>query len=75
MLIKVNLPVAGSYIERWRLACSSGNTFADGCSDPLLQKSGFADGRTRAVNQTRPLSSIIGLWLLVWLSQIGSSPQ
>jgi hypothetical protein len=29
----------------------------------------------RAVNHTRPRSSSIGLWLLVWLSQIGFSPQ
>ena len=36
-----------------------------------LEKSGFFDGRMRAVNQTRPFSSIIGLWLTVWLSQIG----
>src|SRR4029453_2165248 len=73
--MSVNLPVAGSYVERWRLACSSGNTFADGWSDPFLQKSGLAGGRTRTVNQTRPFSSIIGLWLLVWLSQMGSAPQ
>src|SRR5713226_4536409 len=61
VLIRVNLPVAGSYIDRWRLASSSGNTFADGWSDPFLQKSGLAGGRTRAVIQTRPFSSIIGL--------------
>ena len=75
MLIKVNLPVAGSNIERWRFDSASGNTLAEGWSDPFLQKSGFAGGRTRAVIQTRPFSSIIGLWLLVCASQIGSSPQ
>src|SRR5216683_3515625 len=75
VLIRVNLPVAGSYIDRWRLASSSGNTLADGWSDPFLQKSGLAGGRTRAVIQTRPFSSIIGLCVLVWLSQIGASPQ
>src|SRR4029453_7876068 len=73
--MRVNLPVAGSYMDRWRLAFSSGNTFADGWSDPFLQKSGLAGGRTRVVNQTRPFSSIFGLGLLVWLSQIGSVPQ
>src|SRR5438477_109729 len=75
VLIRVNLPVAGSYIERWRLASSSGNTLADGWSEPFLQKSGLAGGRTRAVIQTLPFSSIIGLCSLVWLSQIGSAPQ
>src|SRR5882724_11549997 len=73
--MSVNLPVAGSYVERWRFASSSGNTFADGWSDPFLQKSGLAGGRTRAVIQILPVSSIIGLCMLVWLSQIGSSPQ
>src|SRR5215471_166089 len=29
----------------------------------------------RAVNHTRPFSSKIGLWMVVWPSQIGSSPQ
>ena len=61
VLMSVNLPVAGSYMDRWRLAFSSGNTFADGWSDPFLQKSGLAGGRTRVVNQTRPFSSIMGL--------------
>src|SRR6266851_3977819 len=75
VLIKVNVPVAGSYIDRWRLASSSGNTFADGWSDPFLQKSGLAGGRTRAVIQILPFSSIIGLCVLVWLSQMGASPQ
>src|SRR5262249_34470022 len=76
VLIRVNLPVAGSYIDRWRLASpSSGNALADGWSDPFLQKSGLAGGRTRAVIQTLPFSSIIGLCVLVWLSQIGASPQ
>src|ERR1700693_2547607 len=46
VLISVNLPLAGSYMERWRPEDSSGNTFADGWSDPFLQKSGFAGGRT-----------------------------
>ena len=42
---------------------------------PCLQKSGLAAGRMRGVNQTRPFSSIIGLWMSVLLSQIGSAPQ
>src|SRR4029077_460145 len=64
-----------SYIDKWRLASCSGNTLADGWSDPVLQKSGLAGGRARAGIQTRPFSSIIGLCVLVWLSQIGASPQ
>src|SRR5215475_4600892 len=75
VLIRVILPVCGSYMERWRLDCSIGNSLAEGWSEPFLQKSGFAGGPTREVNQTRPLSSNIGLCMLVWLSQIGSGPQ
>src|SRR2546422_1194324 len=62
-------------MERWRLDWSTGNSLADGWSDPLLQKSGFAGAPTREVNHTRPFSSNIGLCMLVWLSQIGSGPQ
>ncbi len=40
-----------------------------------MQNSGLSAGPTREVNQTRPFSSNIGLCVLVWLSQIGSSPQ
>ena len=50
-------------------------SLADGWSEPCLQKSGFAGGRTRDVNHTRPFSSNIGLCMLAWLSQIGSGPQ
>src|SRR5262249_43241868 len=64
VLISVNFALAGSYIDRWRLASASGNTFAEGWSDPALQKSGLAGGRTRAVIQTLPFSSIIGLCML-----------
>src|SRR2546422_10250686 len=74
VLISVIFPVFGSYMERCRLDCSTGASFADGWSDPFLQKSGFAGAPTREVNQTRPFSSNIGLCMLVWLSQIGSSP-
>ena len=38
---------------------------------PPCRMPGWRAGRMRAVNQTRPSSSIIGLWMLVWLSQIG----
>src|SRR5262249_20081804 len=62
-------------MDRWRLALCSGNTLADGWSEPCLQKSGLAGSRTRAAIHTRPFSSIIWLWMLVWLSQIGSGPQ
>src|SRR5258706_11410144 len=73
--MRVNLPLAGSYMETWRPEFSSGNAFADGCVDPALQKSGLRWGRMRAVNQMWPFSSIIGLCMMVWLSQIGLSPQ
>src|SRR5262249_43540285 len=73
--ISVILPVAGSYIERWRVACSIGVSLADGWSEPLRQKSGLENWPMREVNQTRPVSSIIGLCMLAWLSQITSSPQ
>src|SRR5439155_24774460 len=75
VLISVIFPVFGSYMDRWRLAWSIGKSFADGCSEPFLQKSGFAGAPTREVNQTRPFSSNIGLCMLVWLSQIGPGPQ
>src|SRR5262245_28962080 len=75
VLIKVNFLVFGSNIERCRLALFMGKTLADGWLDPFLQKSGLSGGRTRAVNHTRPCSSIIGLCWFDWLSQIGSAPQ
>src|SRR5271169_2685735 len=55
--------------------CSIGVSLADGWSDPFLQKSGLAGAPTREANQTRAFSSIIMLCMLVWLSQIASSPQ
>src|SRR5205809_7229496 len=75
VLMSVILPVRGSYTDRWRLDVSIGVSLADGWAEPFLQKSGFAGGRTREVNQTLPFSSNIGLCMLVWLSQIGSGPQ
>ena len=73
--ISDHFPVFGSYIESWRPESSSGATFAEGRSEPALQKAGFCGARMRAVNHTRPFSSKIGLWMVVWPSQIGSSPQ
>src|SRR3974390_974033 len=75
VLISVNFPLAGSYIDRLRFDSCSGKTCAEGWLDPCLQKSGFEGERTLAVNQTRLFSSIIGLCVTVWLSQIGSAPQ
>ena len=68
-------PLFGSYIARWRPAVCSGYSFADGLLEPSLQKSGFDAGRTAEVIHTRPFSSNIGLWTLLRLVQIGSSPQ
>src|ERR1700716_4161100 len=73
--MSVNLPLAGSYMETCRPEFSSGNALADGCVAPALPKSGLRCGRIRAVNQMWPFSSIIGLCMMVWLSQIGLSPQ
>src|SRR5205085_9958478 len=75
VLMGVLVGVRGSCTGGWRLDVSVGVGLADGWAEPFLQKSGFAGGRTRAVNQTRPFSSNIGLCMVVWLSQIRSSPQ
>ena len=40
-----------------------------------MQKSGFGPGRTVDVIQTRPWSSNIGLWTLLWLFHGGSLPK
>ena len=58
-----------------RLARATGKSFADGWSDPSLQKAGLSGGRTADVIQTRPRSSNIGLCTLFLLVQITSSPQ
>src|SRR5215208_8206275 len=71
----VSFFVAGSYMARWRPEFGSGNTFADGCDDPGLQKSGLAGPRTADVIQTRPRSSSMGLCTLLRLVQIAVSPQ
>src|SRR6266581_4821380 len=41
--ISVMLPVFGSYIERCRVDCSIAVSFAEGWSEPFLQKSGLAN--------------------------------
>src|SRR5882757_1299572 len=50
--ISVILPVLGSYVERWRVDCSIGVSFAETWSEPFRQKSGLANWPTREVNQT-----------------------
>ena len=49
------LPVLGSSIDRCRVEVSSGNTLADGWSEPFLQKVRIGGGPTREVYQTRPV--------------------
>src|SRR6185503_4085449 len=74
--MSVQALVFGSKYERCRLAPPlSGKAFADGCAEPALHQSGLASGLMREVNQVRPRSSIIGLWLSVRPSQYGCSPQ
>src|SRR5208282_2287283 len=65
----------GSQIESWRPFWSSGITFAEGWSEPFLQKSGLFGPRKRALKYTRPCASIIELCRLLPPSQIGSLPQ
>ena len=57
----MNLPDLGSYIAACRPDLCSGNNFAEGWSDPVLQNAGSSAGRILAVNQTRPMASSIGL--------------
>ena len=75
MLINVNLPVAGSYIDRWRPDSCSGKTCAEGWLDPCLQKSGFAGARTLAVNQTRPFFVHHRVVRRALAVPMGSAPQ
>src|ERR1700680_1861459 len=51
--------LAGSYMTTWRFDVLIGNAFAEGTSDPALQKSGFAPGRILAAYQTLAFSSNI----------------
>ena len=76
MLISVNLPVFGSYIDEVAVGLFEREELRRGMVRALLAEVRIvpADGLA-TVNQTRPFSSNIGLCMLVWLSQIGSSPQ
>src|SRR5512145_1554594 len=67
--------VLGSSIATCRPDRSSGNTLADGWSEPFLQKVGFSMPRTVAAIHTLPFLSNMALWLLALVSQIFSSPQ
>src|SRR5262245_51028208 len=71
----VYFPVFGSYIVTRRFVLLSGNSTADGCVEPFLQKSGLAGLWPVAASHTRPLRSIIELWLFAFESQMSSSPQ
>src|SRR5262245_61355811 len=73
--MKLYFIVLGSSIATWRPDCSSGNTLAEGCSEPFLQNAGLSMPRTAAANHTRPFLSNMPLWLLARLLQIFSSPQ
>src|SRR5439155_13646760 len=73
--MKLYFIVFGSSIDTWRPERSSGNTLAEGCSEPFWQKAGFLGPRTAAANHTRPFLSNMPLWLLAFVSQIFSSPQ
>ena len=72
---KVYFIVLGSSIVTWRDDRSSGNTLAEGWSEPFLQKAGLSMPRTVAAIHTRPFLSNMALWLLALVSQIFSSPQ
>ncbi|MGH7310697.1 MAG: hypothetical protein ACREK6_18605 [Candidatus Rokuibacteriota bacterium] len=54
---------------------SSGNTLAEGWSEPFLQKAALSMLRTAAANHTRPFLSNMPLWLLARWLQIFASPQ
>src|SRR5262249_11085418 len=73
--MKLYFIVFGSSIDTWRPERSSGNTLADGWSEPFLQNAGLSIPRTAAANHTRPFLSNMPLWLLAFWVQIFSSPQ
>src|SRR4029450_5798383 len=73
--MKLYFIVLGSSIDTWRPDRSSGNTLAEGWSEPCLQNAGFSIPRTAAANHTRPCLSNMPLWLLARWLQIFSSPQ
>src|SRR6266478_3186354 len=72
--MKLYFIVLGSSIATWRPDCSSGNTLAEGWSEPFLQNAGLSNPRTAAANHTRPFLSNMPLWLLARWLQIFSSP-
>jgi hypothetical protein len=57
--MKVYFIVFGSSIASWRLLSFSGNSLAEGWSEPSLQNAGLSRPRTEAVSHTRPFLSII----------------
>src|SRR5437764_14052128 len=67
--------VLGSSMATCRGDLSSGNTLAEGWSEPFLQKAGLSMPRTVAAIHTRPFLSNMALWLLARVSQVFSSPQ
>src|SRR5450631_2016034 len=74
--MSVNFSVLGSYMESCRPEAAMGASLASGSAfGPALHSSRFSNGRPRAENQRRPFSSKMRLCTLVWLSQMGSSPQ
>ena len=73
--MKLYFIVLGSSIDTCRPERSSGNTLAEGWSEPFRQKAGFSIPRTAAANHTRPFRSNMPLWLLARWLQIFSSPQ
>ena len=66
---------AGSYTASWRPELSTGVSFAEMRLDPALQNAGLSLARMRDVYHSRPCSSNIGLWTVVWLSQMALRPR
>ncbi len=73
--MKLYFMVLGSSIATWRVDFSSGNSLADGWSEPRLQNAGLSMPRTVAASQSRPLLSNMELWLFARVSQSFSAPQ
>src|SRR5688572_23725973 len=71
-----NFFVLGSKTVYCRPLLLIGNSLAEGCVEPSLQKSGFAaGGRIRDVLHIRPFWSIVLLCVMLRLLQYSSSPQ
>ena len=75
VLTKEYFIVLGSSIATCRDDFSSGKIFAEGWSEPFLQKSGLFRPRTLAESQMRPSLSNMELWLLARVSHRLVSPQ